>query len=115
MNQNIDVSQPPAIDETHETKGLSEAHSNCMDMFDAVSLAKTDLEWSLCGLSTLKMKLNKIKESSLKAGIHPYSFRDIDVFMEMLEFTLEHRFAYWEGETEDYEAKLNKFGVVKNA
>ncbi|MDP7921562.1 hypothetical protein [Acinetobacter baumannii] len=69
-----------------------------INLFDAVCLAKNDLDWTLYTLHEIKKKVKALKEEVVKHGVHEDRFRSLEQFTEILEYTMTLRSNHWEGE-----------------
>lgn len=82
----------------NQITNLSQLEVDLIDYFDAVCLAKNDLDWTLYTLHEIKKKVKALKEEVVKHGVHEDRFRSLEQFTEILEYTMTLRSNHWEGE-----------------
>ncbi|HCQ9761522.1 TPA: hypothetical protein OMQ84_003818 [Acinetobacter baumannii] len=75
-----------------------------IDLFDAVCLAKNDLDWTLYTLQEIKDKVKALKEEAAKHGMHEAYFHSLEQFTGILEYTMTLRANY----REDKEMRIQK-------
>ncbi|HEM8163598.1 TPA: hypothetical protein U2M24_003581 [Acinetobacter baumannii] len=79
-----------------------------IDLFDAVCLAKNDLDWTLYTLQEIKDKVKALKEEAAKHGMHEACFHSLEQFTGILEYTMTLRSNYWEDEEIRIQNQLDK-------
>ncbi|HHO3503147.1 TPA: hypothetical protein ACSI0V_002515 [Acinetobacter baumannii] len=80
------------------------------DHFDAVCLAKNDLDWTLYALHEIKEKVKALKEEAAKHGMHEAYFHSLEQFTGILEYTMTLRSDYWEDEEMRIQKQLDGDG-----
>ncbi|MGQ0914937.1 hypothetical protein ACT40M_16680 [Acinetobacter baumannii] len=81
-----------------------------IDLFDAVCLAKNDLDWTLYTLQEIKDKVKALKEEAAKHGMHEAYFHSLEQFTEILEYTMTLRSNHWKGEEMRIQKQLDGNG-----
>ncbi|ENU1898424.1 hypothetical protein ACYQOW_003908 [Acinetobacter baumannii] len=81
-----------------------------IDLFDAVCLAKSDLDWTLYALHEIKEKVKSLKEEAAKHGMHEAYFHNLEQFTGILEYTMELRSNHWEDEEKRIQKHLDEKG-----
>lgn len=79
-----------------------------IDLFDAVCLAKNDLDWTLYILQEVKDKVKAVKEEAAKHGMHEAYFHSLEQFTGIVECTMSLRSNYWEDEEIRIQNQLDK-------
>ncbi|HCT9558643.1 TPA: hypothetical protein OVL15_001841 [Acinetobacter baumannii] len=81
-----------------------------INLFDAVCLAKNDLDWTLYTLQEIKDKVKALKEEAAKHGMHEAYFHSLEQFTGILEYTMPLRSNYWEDEEMRIQKQLDGNG-----
>ncbi|CAM0647354.1 hypothetical protein RQ558_11800 [Acinetobacter baumannii] len=94
----------------NQITNLSQLKVDLTDYFDAVCLAKNDLDWTLYTLHEIKEKVKALKEEAAKHGMHEAYFHSLEQFTGILEYTMTLRSGYWEDEEMRIQKQLDGNG-----
>ena len=76
-------------------------------LWDAHSIAESDLTWCDTAISDLRVKFKDHKDYMIKAyGAHETHFAQIETFLEMYEHLIDDRLKYHKGEAASYKAEF---------
>lgn len=81
-----------------------------IDLFDAVCLAKNDLDWTLYTLQEIKDKVKALKQEAAKHGMCEACFYSLEQFTGILNYTMTLRSDYWENEEMRIQKQLDGNG-----
>lgn len=86
-----------------------------MDHYNAVCLAKHELDWVLYAFSEIKEKTKALKVEAEKHNMPDTYFSSLEQFTSILEYTMMIRSNHWEGEEKLIAEKLQANKELKNA
>ncbi|WP_284074009.1 hypothetical protein [Acinetobacter nosocomialis] len=85
------------------------------DHYDAVCLAKAELDWVLYAFSEIKEKTKSLKSEAEKHNMPDAYFDSLEQFTSILEYTMMTRSNHWEDEEKRIAEQLHKNKELKNA
>lgn len=85
------------------------------DHYDAVCLAKADLDWTLYAFQEIKEKVKALKVEAEKHKMSDAYFHSLEQFTSILEYTMTLRADYWEDEEKTIHKQLVENGELSNA
>lgn len=77
------------------------------DLQFANVVAHQDLQWVVNILEDIKHKIKVIKADCVEKGVHPYTFNNLETFLDINEFTMKNRCDYYDQELEEIGLKID--------
>lgn len=77
------------------------------DLQFANVVARQDLVWVVNILEDIKHKVKNIKDECVKKGVPPYTFNNLETFLDLNHFTMQNRCDYYDQELEEIGLKID--------
>lgn len=71
------------------------------DLQFANVVARQDLQWAVNILEDIKHKIKEIKADCVEKGVHPYTFNNLETFLDINDFTMKNRCDYYDQQVEE--------------
>lgn len=77
------------------------------DLQFANAIARQDLVWVVNILEDIKHKVKNIKDECVKKGAPPYTFNNLETFLDLNHFTMQNRCDYYDQQVEKIEIEID--------
>lgn len=94
----------------NQIANISQLEVDLVDHFDAVCLAKNDLNWALYAIREIEEKVKALKQEAAKHGMCEACFYSLEQFTGILNYTMTLRSDHWENEEMRIQKQLDGNG-----
>ena len=77
------------------------------DLQFANVVARQDLVWVVNSIDDIRDKVKSIKSDCVEKGAHPYTFNNLEVFLDMFKFIMTERHDYYDQQVEKIEIEID--------
>lgn len=77
------------------------------DFHFANVVAHQDLQWVVNSIDDIREKVKSIKSDCAVKGVHPYTFNNLEVFLEMLKHVMTDRCDYYDQQVEELSLEID--------